>query len=250
MADRSQQLILTALSQSLGQGEALPLHGSRSRPGLFPSTSAGKQAAVKCHQEGWIADGDDGCCITEKGMRYLLSQVSPRQVLEDLVRALEARHEEVDRLVATAQRMQASLEGLRANAERVLSHLDSPPETETPIPAHLNRLFQQFRHHDQAPVGPATMPTPAVQPIILEALAAWPAGASEDCPLTTLYQQVIARLPGTTIGTFHDALRDLARQDRLLLQPWTGPLPLLPEPSIALLDGHQIAYYASQRRPA
>lgn len=240
MADRAHQLILTALSQSLGQGEPLPLHGSRARPGLFPSSAAGKQAAQRCQQEGWLAGADDGSAITDKGMEYLLAQVSPRQVLEDLVRALESRHDEMDRLVAAAQKMQASLEALRANAERVLARLEgtSPPPAEAP---QLNRLFRQFQ--DQPDADP-------VRRAVLDCLAAWPTGANEDCPLTTLFEQVLGRVPGTTLGAFHDVLRDLVRQGSVYLHPWTGPLYELPEPAVALLDGHQIAYYASPRRAA
>ena len=51
-----------------------------------------------------------------------------------------------------------------------------------------------------------------------------------------------------SVGLFHDALRQLHDDHQLYLHPWTGPLYALPEPAFALLVGHEVAYYASQRR--
>ena len=66
---------------------------------------------------------------------------------------------------------------------------------------------------------------------------------SVDCPLPHLYRT----LSEQTIGQFHDALRQLHSQQRIYLHPWTGPLCELPEPALALLVGHEVAYYASAR---
>ena len=50
-----------------------------------------------------------------------------------------------------------------------------------------------------------------------------------------------------SIGQFHDGLRELHDREQVYLHPWTGPLYAMPEPAFALLIGHEIAYYASQR---
>jgi hypothetical protein len=50
-----------------------------------------------------------------------------------------------------------------------------------------------------------------------------------------------------SIGQFHDVLRRLHERDQVYLHPWTGPLYAMPEPQVALLVGHEIAYYASIR---
>jgi hypothetical protein len=83
--------------------------------------------------------------------------------------------------------------------------------------------------------------------IILDAIGRWQADAVEDCPLPELYRQTELVEPGVSIGEFHDALRRLHLAHRLHLHPWTGPLYGMPEPSFALLIGHEIAYYASGR---
>jgi hypothetical protein len=63
-----------------------------------------------------------------------------------------------------------------------------------------------------------------------------------------LYRRAQAAAPGLTIGAFHDALRRLRDAGSIHLHPWTGPLYALPEPPLALLVGHEIAYYASIRQ--
>jgi hypothetical protein len=50
-----------------------------------------------------------------------------------------------------------------------------------------------------------------------------------------------------TIGQFHDGLRQLHEDEQIYLHPWTGPLYAMPEPAFALLIGHEVAYYASER---
>lgn len=74
------------------------------------------------------------------------------------------------------------------------------------------------------------------------------AGGLEDCPLTELYQSALKTCSPLTIGQFHDALRELHQREQIYLHPWTGPLYEIPEPALALLIGHEIAYYASTRR--
>jgi hypothetical protein len=81
---------------------------------------------------------------------------------------------------------------------------------------------------------------------VRQALDAWrtsqPLG---DCPLPELLRHLRELLPRLTIGQFHDALRQLHDAGVIRLQPWSGPLYQIPEPALALLAGHQVAYYAT-----
>ena len=54
MADKSTQCILAALSRAAASPDGAPLFAARGGPGLFPSTAAGKQAAQRCKDEGWL----------------------------------------------------------------------------------------------------------------------------------------------------------------------------------------------------
>jgi hypothetical protein len=237
MADKSTQMVLDALSRAVADPAGLPLHGSKAAPVLFPTTAAAKQAAQRCKDEGFLhvvrtetrgKTAVEVCALTEKGLAHLLSQISPKQVLEDLVRAVEARQNQTGELLETARQMQTGLDALKAVAEKVL---------------------QQNK-----PASPAAPPaggngSDAWLAAVLSYLGHWQSsGPSEDCPLPELYRQARQAAPNLTVGHFHDGLRRLYEQQQVYLHPWTGPLYDLPEPPYALLVGHEIAYYASLRR--
>jgi hypothetical protein len=112
LADKSTPLVREALSRAIADPAGAPLHGTKKAPGLFPSSAVARQAAARCKEAGYLravtteAQGKrvrELCTITEKGMACLLNQVSPRQVLEDLVRALEARQAQLGGLVTSAR---------------------------------------------------------------------------------------------------------------------------------------------------
>jgi hypothetical protein len=225
MADRSKQMMLDGLVRAAAEPTGLPLLEGKTGPGLFVSTSAGKSVAQRCKDEGFLRivrtehrgkTAVEVCALTDIGLSYLLSQANPRQLIEDLLRALETRHAQAEEMVATARRMQASLDGLRDVAETVLRRLSD--ETEPWLAGVVPYLEQ--RHE---------------------------AGAPEDCALPELFRHARQLSPTLTIGQFHDALRRFLEAGRIYLHPWTGPLYDLPEPPLALLVGHEIAYYASKR---
>ncbi len=237
MADKSSQMVLSALSRAVADPEGLPLHGGKTASGLFPATAGGKQAARRCLDEGYLRPLEPSspkprCTITDKGLTYLLTQVSPRQVLEDFVRVLEARQGQFDFFLAAAREAHTCLDALKTNAETVLRYVIRGEK-----PAGLSALFSSFRNDGAA-----------AETTILTHLAGWiDTGAAEDCPLPDLYRRCAEAVPGLSIGRFHDTLRQLQQTEQIYLHPWTGPLYDLPEPPFALLVGHEIAYYASVR---
>jgi hypothetical protein len=270
VADKSNQWILPALSRAAAAAGAVPLYGGKTAAGLFPNNAAGKQAAQRCQEDGYLClvpasepapvhsegggaitvakkktAGAPLCTITEKGLAYLLSQVSPRQVLEDFVRALEGRSNQAEELLDLARQMQHGIEALKTNVEKVLQHtskIDGPAGT-----GSLKALFAGFLNDSNS--SGSTPPVPAGDAAFHNSLCAeltrWEqTGATEDCPLPHLYRQASPR----SIGQFHDAIRQLHDLGKIYLHPWTGPLYDIPEPPYALLIGHEIAYYASIRK--
>jgi hypothetical protein len=269
VADKSNPLVLAALGRA-ATGAGLPLHGGRSGLGLFPASAVGKQAAQRCCQEGYLAEVPvepaapaastaNGAAtltrkkaiqplfaITEKGLAYLFSQVSPRQAIEEFLRALEARQVEQGELCTMARQALAETQALRTSVEKALGQLPSPGAATN---GHLKALFSAFLNE---PARPAPVPTSnrekELEAYLLQELGRWQqADATEDCPLPHLYRHAVAHSPGLTIGRFHDMLRRLHDDNRVYLHPWTGPLYQLPEPPYALLVGHEIAFYASLR---
>jgi hypothetical protein len=218
----------------------VPLFTSKKTPGLFAATVAGRQHAERCKAEGYlrvIASETAGkavqeiCIITEKGLAYLLNQVSPRQVLEDLMRTLEARQVQVGELVAAARQWQEGLHALQATVEKVLRQIH-PSGGVAGVPGP----------------HPSSNGSDAWLADLIIFLREWQtSGPAGDCPLPELYRRAQQLAPSLTIGHFLDGLRRLHEQQRIYLHPWTGPLYEMPEPACALLIGHEIAYYASIR---
>lgn len=236
MADKATQLLLEALRRAVADPTGLPLYASKTAPGLFPATAAARPAAQRCKEEALVqvvrteSRGkavQEVCALTDKGLSYLLTQANPRQVLEDLVRALEAREAEFGALVAAARQVQTTLEAFKALAANVLQQLGRPAGERAngspPAAAGWDAAALSYLERRQA------------------------SGALGDCPLPELFQVARQAESRLSIGQFHDGLRRLAEEGRLRLQPWTAPLYDLPEPSLALLSGHAVSYYASLR---
>jgi hypothetical protein len=233
LADKPTQLVLDALSRAVGEPSGLPLVAGKNVPGLFPASPAARQAAQRCRDDNLLrvvgADSrgkaaQELYAISDAGLAFLLEQAHPRTVLEDLVRAVEARERQVGDLVAAARQIQSSLEGIRCLTERVLQAVPSAAPRNGAAPPN------------------GAPPHEREEAAVLAELAAW--RGQGDYPLPLLYQRAAAHL---TIGRFHDLLRRLHDHQQVYLHPWTAPLYDLPEPAFALLVGHEVSYYASRR---
>jgi hypothetical protein len=228
-------MLLDGLSRAAADPAGVPLFGGKSSPGLFAASASGRAIAQRCKDEGLLrvvrteTGGKaplDVCTITEKGLAYLLGQVSPRQILEDFIRTLEAKQVQAGELLLIARQMQAGLDALKLTAEKVLQQMQQPAALPAPCAN-----------------GSETWPGAALAYLARRQGA----GASEDCPLPELFRHAQQTSPGLTVGQFHDGLRRMLDAGQVYLHPWTGPLYAIPEPAYALLVGHEIAYYASTR---
>ena len=260
MADKLSQQIADALGRAAAAPDGLPLFAGKAEAGLFPSTAAAKPAAQKCLADGLVrvvgeANGKAGrerYGLSDAGWEYLLAAVNPKQVLEDFVRVLEARQGEVGELLASARRMADGLHGLREAVARVLPQVTAARVTTDWASGGRqppDRIAHQGADAPRSPgVAVLEAPPATLTDTILARLADWSGPAGEDCPLPELYCRLTDADPSPTIGAFHDALRELHAAGAVYLHPWTGPLYALPEPALALLVGHGVAYYASLRR--
>ena len=236
MAIQISSLVLNALQRAAVEPEGLALVGSRSAQGLFTATAAGKQAAQRCRDDGLLrvvrteAKGKtplEICALTEKGLSHLLEQTSPRPVLEALLAAIERCENKLRELVSGATQQHQHLQSLRTLAAK---------------------LLEQGGQH--ATVAPPSNGKHSTEDHVLDVLTGWhQAGRLGDCPLPDLFRRFKEASPKSTLGQFHDTLRSLLERRSIYLHPWTGPLFEIPEPALALLAGHEIAYYASLREP-
>jgi hypothetical protein len=243
LVDKSLQVLLEGLSRAAAEPEGLPLFGARNIPGLFQASVPARLAASRCRDEGYLqvvrseTRGKrvfEFCAITDKGLAYLVSQVSPKKVLEGLLEVLRARSIQAAQLIQTAQNWQTELEQIDVVLAKVLRQLQaqsSPPKVVLPAngSAELAKGDPWF-------------------PAALNYLREREDTSSSDCPLPELYRQAEGTATNLTLGLFHDGLRKLHQQEKIFLHPWTGPLYEIPEPPYALLIGHEIAYYASARK--
>jgi len=251
LADASQSLLLEGLTHAAAEPGGVPLLASRGAAGLFAANAAGKRAAVRCRDDGLVQvlrtetrgkSSQEICAITEKGLALLLQEANPRQLLESFVEALDARRTQMAQLLDSARQSQDYLETLRGHAEKVLAKLHRPCESSALFAIHKNGA--NGKHHETATVMVADPGAAAV----LDHLRRWnDAARLGDCPLPEIFRVAKEAKPGTTIGQFHDLLRRLHEERRIYLHPWTGPLYELPEPAVALLTGHEVAFYASLR---
>jgi len=242
LADKSTRLIFEALTRAAAEPAGVSLHAQKGEPGLFPATTLARAAAERAKADGLIEvihtepkgrTVREVCVLTNKGMHYLVREANPRQVLEDLVRALEDRQAAVAELAASATHMTAGLEAIRSAVEEILPRFI--------LPAGNNGVSMN------GTLIPATTSAPDSRIADLKArLAEWHAasGSTQDCPLPELYRKLESTV---SVGQFHDALRQLHDDHQIYLHPWTGPLYALPEPAFALMVGHEVAYYASIR---
>ena len=221
---RNTRLILDALSRAAAEPAGMPLFKAKAAAGLFPATPAARQAAQRCKDDGYLhivhTAPREICAITDKGRQWLVTQASPRQVLEDFVRLLEERRQQAAELITAARNVAASVESLKSTVEQ-LRPAERPDNSGGPLDLCADIQAHVEQWHDTSP---------------------------GDCPLPELFRRLREVHPDLTVGCFHDGLRDLHARGVIYLHPWTGPLYDLPEPPFALMTGHEIAYYASPRK--
>jgi hypothetical protein len=260
VADKLTALTLAALAKVAASPAGMALYGTRSAPGLFPNTTTGRTAARRAVDQSFLTPnrlGNETYAATDSGLQFLLDQSNPKAVLEDLVRGLEARQEQVNELLSSAQIMTAELTSLKRT---VAAFLPAVVQTRLALPPSplggeglgvrgdiRNGLASSPEDSSNTTRNQSKTTADPLPAAILARLSDWAntAGAGQDCPLPDLYRNLTVG-DDLTVGRFHDGLRALHAAGQLYLHPWTGPLYALPEPAFALMIGHEVAYYASR----
>ncbi len=96
LADKSQTLVLDALTRLAGAPDGLPLISGKGLAGVCPANAAGKQTAELIQSEGLASvvrtqtknkSVHEFYALSDTGLAYVLEKTSPRAVLEALVAA-------------------------------------------------------------------------------------------------------------------------------------------------------------------
>lgn len=238
-ADKSMTLMVEGLTRAATTPQGVPLFGQRKTPGLFARNAAAQTAARRCLDTGYLQvvgvetkgkTAFDLCTITEKGVAFLLRQTSPQSVLDSLTHAVTAQGTLTPQLAAEMQSCQETYAALEQQVGHLVTHLHQPAAT--------NGVAPSLNGNGQAPAQVDW------RGLIVPFLHAWQTQRPhQDCPLPELYRHLCRQHPDLTIGQFHDGLRALFAAGQVRLYPWTGPLHELPEPALALLVGHAVAFY-------
>jgi len=252
-----QDAAVEALSRSLVDPTPRPLMGTRARPGIFlGSSQAVKAAAALSVENGWLAltgekqgkgkTAKDLYRITPAGIEYALQHSEALTLLQELLGASDALREA---LRSIQGKLDEASQGLNAQ-NGVLGQLRervSPPdlsavlEAAAPVPgspttvAHDTTISRQT----DSPPDDATWLAAAVD-FLRDYRRRNP---QQRCPLPELYRHV-SRSNSISIGRFHDGLRQLVREQRIALHPYTGPMYQLKDEQYALLLGQEIKFYA------
>jgi hypothetical protein len=222
------ELVNAGLGRAAASPRGLVLVASRG--GMFPASASGRQAARLAQEHGLVRPLTDEMSgkestrlwtVSEMGLAHWLKQTDPRLAVEALTDAVAGCCQELTELGKRADACQEHLARLSRAAGTAFSNLNPTVPTDKKVIV--------------------TEPANA----ILECLRAW--SDAGDCPLPLLFKNVKVLCPDMSLGAFHDTLRVLRDRSAIHLHPWTGPLYELPDPGVALLAGHEIAYYASAR---
>lgn len=222
MADQ-QIIILHALSFALESAGVCSLFNKKGVQGLFPLSASGKLAAKYCFEmrllkvvEQSTKPYTEMVKITRLGIRAVLEGIKIDRLLENASAIIESPAEKS--VIYQANDDMAFYQSLEKVVGSIALKLGAPLSEDFSSPAkHIFILLKEWSD----------------------------SGRAGDCQLYHLYQQLSPLCPGITPGAFHDALRNLRQKKLIELHPWTGPLYEIPKPELALMAGHEIAWYAS-----
>lgn len=243
--DRATQLLIDALRQAASQAEPCPLYKTARQPGLFPSRSgAAGEAAAKALNDQLleIVPSDSGSKakveyvrVTPRGVQFLCEHDSPREVLRELVLALQQTRsglprwaEEVQaqmravshRLQQFLDRQTVALELLEKRVDAALRRIGSPPSDELLTPWQLDALI--YLDQRRAVAG------------------------DSECPFQELFSFLRQNHAALSLPEFHRGIRRLVDRGALALSRFSGSVDQLKEPEYALLDGATV-YHAVRR---
>ena len=217
--------------------------GTRARPGIFVGSSqVVKAAAALCVENGWLAPtgekqgkgktAKDLYRITPAGIEYALQHSEALTLLRELLGASDALREA---LRSIQGKLDEASQGLNAQ-NGVLGQL-----RERVSPPDLSAVLEAVA---AVPASPVTVAHDNWLAAAVDFLRGYRRrNPQQRCPLPELYRHV-SRSNSISIGRFHDGLRQLVREQRIALHPYTGPMYQLKDEQYALLLGQEIKFYA------
>lgn len=257
MDHKTSQLAHEALATAAADPSPRALHGSSAMPGFFAGSSATAKAAAKlCIEKGWLVPTGEFTGkgktrkelyqITPAGLKEVFDHGETPVLLRQLREAAQGSAERLKALLGVAEelRVQAgSLQTALSRQQEILAQIQN--KLRTPDFESMLQKLARTTDPQGSPVSP-----PTDQRWLDDVLAFLEAyrrqNPARSCSLAELYRAV-AQPRGLTIGQFHDGVRALSRQGRIILHEWTQAMHQLTDEQYALLEGKEIRYYVERR---
>jgi hypothetical protein len=247
-----------ALAACLTDPTPRPLKGTKAKPGVFIGASVAVKNAIELCLDNRLVEATgefqgkgknakELFRITPQGVEFALKHSQDATLLGNLVDAADSQTQRISgiftELEATANRLDAQRDLLNQLLKRVV-----PPDLSAVLASQSKAAVVRQAEPSAAQANSNTRANPNAQ------TAAWLAKAVDVvqahktqtrsfCPLHVLYSKLNPQYE-ISLGQFHDGLRELVKQKRIILQPWTGPMYQLERDECALLMGQEIKFYA------
>lgn len=254
-----EELILGAIERALADPSPRKLHGTKASPGIFlASSAAAKAAAQRCLDLGLIAACGEQRTRSKRTPLYGIAPTGVQYLLEHdpLRQLLATTHDGVARLAQTSADCQQTLARVQQQVTKLQEAVQSatsrlqPPNIEKMLAAVSAARGAAATVPGAAAGSTAASPARSAAPHagLAAALAAHLQQHKRDAPLRPLdlpqlFRFAQSRQPALSLGSFHDAVRQLADAGQLRLSPFTQAMYQLPEPQYAMIVGREIMYY-------
>lgn len=231
-----------ALTRAAANAVPLKLHGTAKSPGIFLSAAQGaKDAARLCVERGWLQGTGEFSGkgksaaelfhITPAGVEFALENGEVPALLNDLLLAGDSQRE-------TLQRVETAIRSLQ----------DELRKLGTALPAQKELLARLKVESRRPSVAQTATPNAADSTAWLEKVVQYVRSFRQrtphfSCSFSELFRE-IATPAGLSVGQFHDGLRRLSRERRIVLEPWTGAMSDLTDDHLALVMAKETKFYA------
>lgn len=251
-AEQVREKLLEGLRQALDLS-VHPLQSAAGAPGLFPSGAGGATFARQALAEGLVEEhtpleppkkGKTSKAVlvrlTEHGYHFVLENDNPAKMVGHLGAALQDQGAALSNSVAETRRelngVQQSIDRLRQMLQEQIDRFERTSQT-------LGEMLSRSK-----PVPPPMQQggtpmdgwTEQVPELVREFKLSKPLSRPT---LAWIYQRIRERGQTLTLGQFHDGLRQLQAQRRIILGPYTQALATLEDPQGALYLDREVKYY-------
>jgi hypothetical protein len=238
------------------------VQGPPSAPGLFPGGKAGAALAEIAFAEGFLEEAaapqpatskskkapPRHARITERGRRHLLESDSPGKAIEGIRSLLEVQGTSAEASLAALHEQLASWRDTLQNAEQAIRDQVSGYRQTASV---LQRLLERTASEPAAVPAPAfpasSSPTPPgadwLDEVVHFVSETKRRNSFARPTLPQIYEELKKTRPRLTLGQFHDGLRTLHEQRRVLLGPYSQNTASIPDASNALYLDREVKFY-------